>query len=202
MDLALEQAVEAKRQNEVPIGAIVVKEVAHPHEQTTPRRQFEVLGHGHNGVEAQADASAHAELQAMRSAAKLQGNWRLLNATLYSTLEPCPMCLAAAQAFRVQRVVYGAPDLRLGAIESYMPYMKLAPPHPYHPHLQADGGIRSAQSSELMKSFFRQRRKDSKNRNKAQITPPSSSSTTIQRRRRRRRRVIDFISRLRRRSRN
>jgi tRNA(adenine34) deaminase len=107
-------------------------------------------------MEATHDASAHAEMLAMRQAAKRIGNWRLLNSTLYSTLEPCPMCLAAAQAFRVEEIVYGAPDLRLGAIETYIQMLEYQ--HPIHNIDSVVPGILKEESANMMKSFFRQRR--------------------------------------------
>jgi tRNA(adenine34) deaminase len=148
MQMALNQARLAGEHDEVPIGAILV--------QRCPDGSFRVLSQARNSMEATHDASAHAEMLAMRQAAKRIGNWRLLNSTLYSTLEPCPMCLAAAQAFRVEEIVYGAPDLRLGAIETYM--QMLEHQHPIHNIDSVVPGILKEESANMMKSFFRQRR--------------------------------------------
>ena len=145
MRMALQQAKAARDKEEVPIVV-----------QRHPDGTFHVLSQAHNLVEAMHDASAHAELLAMRQAAKEIGNWRLLNSTLYSTLEPCPMCLAAAQAFRVEEIVYGAPDLRLGAVKSFV--RLLDHNHPIHTIEKVVPGILKDESAEMMKDFFRRRR--------------------------------------------
>jgi tRNA(adenine34) deaminase len=98
----------------------------------------------------------------MKAAASQLGNWRLLNATLFSTLEPCPMCLAAAQAFRCKSVVYGAPDLRLGAVKTHIQLLEMAK-HPYH-EVEAIGGVLEEESAALLREFFRARRKQSESR--------------------------------------
>ena len=159
MDLALIEARKAGAMGEVPIGAIVVQEVTE-NPSLSPgggSRLFDILSVGMNQVETKADASAHAELEAMRSAASSSGNWRLLNTTLYSTLEPCPMCLAAAQAFRVKEVAYGAPDIRLGAVETHIRLLDMAV-HPYHPSMEVVGGVRAAECAKIIKDFFKKRR--------------------------------------------
>ena len=148
MEMALAEATKAAQKDEVPIGALVVKDMG--------QKTYRILGRGGNRVETKWDASAHAEMQAMRQAARRAKNWRLLNTTLYSTLEPCPMCLAACQAFRVHSLVYGAPDLRLGAVETHI--RLLESPHPYHNLSSVVKGVRSNSSSQLMKNFFFQRR--------------------------------------------
>ena len=167
MGYALEEARVAGQMGEVPIGAIVVREL-HQGETAlssgnrqsqnttnTNTRQFELISTGRNLVETNTDASAHAELEAMKKAASRVGNWRLLNATLYSTLEPCPMCLAAAQAFRCKSVVYGAPDMRLGAVETHI--RLLDNKHPYH-DVEAIGGVLAEESAAMLRDFFRRRR--------------------------------------------
>lgn len=168
MRYALEEARVAGQMGEVPIGAIVVREIQPGREtvlssgnrssQTTTNtntRQFELISTGRNLVETNTDASAHAELEAMKKAASRVGNWRLLNATLYSTLEPCPMCLAAAQAFRCKSVVYGAPDMRLGAVETHIRLLENK--HPYH-DVEAIGGVLAEESAAMLRDFFRRRR--------------------------------------------
>jgi len=174
MDLAMKQARKAERKGEVPIGAVVVE-----------RRQdgsFRVLSQAYNSMESSMDASAHAELLALQRAAKRVHNWRLLNATLYSTLEPCPMCLAAAQAFRVSGLVYGAPDLRLGAVETHMrlldDYL-----HPSHRIEHVISGVMREESADLMRSFFRKRRKQpEKSQNKIGFgSKLSSMHSTVKR---------------------
>jgi tRNA(adenine34) deaminase len=164
MGYALEEARRAGKLGEVPIGAIVVREIQPGKSRVSPRqlqnitktREFELISTGRNLVETKTDASAHAELEAMKEAAYRVGNWRLLNATLYSTLEPCPMCLAAAQAFRCKSVVYGAPDMRLGAVETHI--RLLDNKHPYH-DIEAIGGVLEDESAAMLRDFFRRRRK-------------------------------------------
>jgi tRNA(adenine34) deaminase len=149
MNLALLQAQQAGEKGEVPIGALVV--------QRRESGDLIILSAAHNLVETRHDASSHAELLALRQAAKKIKNWRLLNTTLYTTLEPCPMCLSAAQAFRVSTIVYGAPDLRLGAIDTYIRLLDVR--HPIHNIDDVVPGILQEESSFLMRSFFRQRRR-------------------------------------------
>ena len=163
MGLALEQAREAgDKFGEVPIGAIVAEQQQQvdDNDDDSPKEiKVSILSYGQNQIETNHDASAHAEIQSLRSAARNIQNWRLLNATLYSTLEPCPMCLSAAQAFRVKRVVYGAPDLRLGAVETYMKLLDY--PHPFHgaDAMEVVGGVRAEEAKTLLVDFFRARRK-------------------------------------------
>jgi tRNA(adenine34) deaminase len=142
MRLALSEAEDAFRAGEVPIGAVLV-------------RDGQVLARARNRVEETNDASAHAEMLALRSAARALGSWRLDDATLYTTLEPCPMCLPALAAFRVDRVVYGARNTRLGAIESAM--SASTAPHPYHT-VDVEAGVLSEACSTLVRDFFRRRR--------------------------------------------
>jgi tRNA(adenine34) deaminase len=148
MSLALDQARHAGELGEVPVGAVIV--------QRDQDGNFVLLSEAHNLVERDFDASSHAELLAMRQAAKKMKNWRLLNTTLYTTLEPCPMCLSAAQAFRVTSIVYGAPDLRLGAIETHLKLLDIR--HPMHNIDTVVPGVLGNQSADMMRSFFRQRR--------------------------------------------
>jgi tRNA(adenine34) deaminase len=143
MRLALRHAQHAYREKEVPIGAVIVD------------NNGIVVAASRNRVESEFDATAHAELDCMRKAAKIKMNWRLSNLTLYSTLEPCAMCMGAMQAFRIDRVVYGAKDIRLGACGSWI---KIDENHPYH-KIQISGGVLSDESSNLLKSFFVNRRK-------------------------------------------
>ena len=181
MGFALEEARRAGQMGEVPIGAIVVREIqpasvlSSRQENTTNVREFELLSTGRNLVETNSDASAHAELEALKLAASRIGNWRLLNTTLYSTLEPCPMCLSAAQAFRCKSVVYGAPDMRLGAVETYIKL--LDEKHPYH-DVEAIGGILEEESADLLKNFFRRRR--TQRRKKASDFDNAATGTTAE----------------------
>ncbi|CAJ1947475.1 unnamed protein product [Cylindrotheca closterium] len=153
MELALKQAKKAWEKGEVPIGAVVVGR--------SEDGEFKVVSKAHNNVETEFDASAHAELLALRKAASKARNWRLTNTTLYTTLEPCPMCLAAAQAFRVSSIVYGAPDLRLGAIKTHMQLLEVD--HPYHTIEEVVPDVYSEESAAMLRSFFRARRQRSSN---------------------------------------
>lgn len=104
MDEALHCARQAEAQDEVPVGAVVLD------------AQGAIIGRGYNLRESEQDPTAHAELLALREAARTIGSWRLEGCTLIVTLEPCPMCLGASQQSRVERVVYGATDPKGGAI--------------------------------------------------------------------------------------
>lgn len=105
MRLALDEAQLAQSKGEVPIGAVVVKE-------------GRVIGRSHNQKETRRDPTAHAEILALQEAARSLGGWRLSGTTLYSTLEPCPMCAGALVQARVERLVYAAPDPKAGAVDS------------------------------------------------------------------------------------
>ncbi len=145
MALALDEARAAASRGEVPVGAVVV-------DDTTGT----ILARAGNAVEASHDATAHAELRAMRAAALSVKNWRLQDATLYCTLEPCVVCLGAAYAFRIPSVVYGAPDHRMGAAGSWIDLTRET--HPFHA-LDVRGGVCADESSKLLKDFFRERRR-------------------------------------------
>ena len=149
MEMALSEAKEAGQEGEVPIGAVLVEQLG-PYD-------YRVLAKGRNRIETDWDASAHAEMVALRSASKRIQNWRLLNTTLYSTLEPCPMCLAACQAFRIGSLVYGAPDLRLGAVETHIRLLDAK--HPAHNISDVVKDVSAEKSAELLKQFFKERRK-------------------------------------------
>ena len=160
MDEALRQAQLAFSKEEVPIGAIIVEEIINLNATGSKQeRTFRLISEAHNLVETNFDASAHAEMLALRKGAQILQNWRYpSNSTLYSTLEPCPMCLASAQAFRLDRIVYGAPDKRLGAIETHMNLMDVAK-HPYHDVKSVVGGVRAKECGTIMVNFFRERRR-------------------------------------------
>ena len=145
MAIALDEARAAASRGEVPVGAVVV-------DDTTGT----IIARAGNAVEASHDATAHAELRAMRAAAQSLQNWRLQDATLYCTLEPCVVCLGAAYAFRIPSVVYGAPDHRMGAAGSWLSLHTET--HPFHA-LNIRGGVCAEESSKLLKDFFRERRK-------------------------------------------
>ena len=142
MRAALELAAEARSRGEVPVGAVVVLDGA-------------VVGEGFNQPIAAHDPTAHAEIVAIRDAARRLGNYRLPSAELYVTIEPCQMCVGAMVHARIARVIYAAAEPRAGAIESAMQ----AHEHPSLNHrMQALGGVLADESRRLMQEFFRERR--------------------------------------------
>lgn len=146
MELALEEAKKAFSLGEVPVGAVLVVDQ-------------KVIAKAHNLVESLQDPSAHAELLVLRRAAGVLGNWRLLGATLYCTLEPCLMCAGGMIQGRVKRLVWGAPDLRQGAHGSLINV--LDHPHPIH-QLEVASGVLSGECGQLMRQFFRSVREKKK----------------------------------------
>ena len=142
MRAALEQALEAGRRGEVPVGAVVVVD-------------GEIVGAGFNQPIGGQDPTAHAEIVAMREAAKRLGNYRLMGATLYVTIEPCQMCVGAMVHARVARVVYGTREPKAGAIESAM----RAHEHPALNHrITATGGVLEEECRRVIHEFFREKR--------------------------------------------
>ena len=142
MRAALEQAEQAQRRGEVPVGSVVVLEGT-------------VVGEGFNQPIGSQDATAHAEVIAIRDAGQRLGNYRLSGATVYVTIEPCQMCVGAMIHARIARVVYGTPEPKAGAIESAM----RAHEHPSLNHrLAATGGVLEAECRAVMQEFFKSRR--------------------------------------------
>ena len=138
MRAALEHAQAGRKQREVPVGALVVLDGA-------------VIGEGFNQPIGAHDPSAHAEIVAMRAAARQIRNYRLTGATLYVTIEPCQMCVGAMVHARIARLVYGAPEPKAGAIESAM----RAHEHPALNHrIAVTGHVLEAECRELMQEFF------------------------------------------------
>jgi tRNA(adenine34) deaminase len=142
MRVALELAREAERVGEVPVGAVVVF-------------KGEVIGRGRNQPVELRDPSAHAEMIALREAARVIGNYRLEGATLYSTLEPCVMCAGALVAARVERLVFGARDLRFGGVRSKF---RIADSEILNHQVEIIEGVMGAECAELMQKFFSSRR--------------------------------------------
>jgi tRNA(adenine34) deaminase len=142
MRLALREAERALDHDDVPIGAVIV-------------RDGEVIGAAHNERELRADPTAHAELFALRDAARSLGNWRVLDSVLYVTLEPCAMCAGAIVLARVPRIVFGAWDPKAGAAGSVLDV--LAQPQLNH-RPQVQSGLLAESSSELLREFFAGRR--------------------------------------------
>ena len=139
---ALKEAEKGFAAGEVPVGAVLVLD-------------GQIIARASNRVEAHMDATSHAEALCIRMASAYLQNWRLLNTTLYTTLEPCSMCAGALLLSRVSRVVWGAPDLRHGAAGSWVDI--LTKNHPIH-NIEIRGGVLAEDSSVLLKKFFRQRR--------------------------------------------
>ncbi len=139
---ALVEARRALTEGEVPVGAVVVQD-------------GEVLGRGHNASIGQRDPTAHAEVLALREAALKAGNYRLPGATLYATVEPCPMCCGAALQARVARVVFGVADPKAGAAVSL--YRLLEDPRLNH-RAELLGGVLAEECGALLRAFFESRR--------------------------------------------
>jgi tRNA(adenine34) deaminase len=142
MRLALREAARAQGHDDVPIGAVLV-------------RSGEVLAAAHNERELRADPTAHAEILALRDAARVLGSWRLLDCTLYVTLEPCAMCAGALVLARVPRVVFGATDPKAGAAGSVLDV--LSEPHLNH-HPEVLAGVLAPDCGQLLSGFFAARR--------------------------------------------
>ena len=137
MRLALAEAQKALSSNEIPIGCVIVS-------------QNQIIGRGHNLTETLEDVTAHAEIQAITAAAQTVGGKYLPDATLYVTVEPCPMCAGAIGWAQINRIVYGAPDPKRG----YSTYA----PRVLHPKATVTAGVLEDECRELMQSFFRQKR--------------------------------------------
>jgi tRNA(adenine34) deaminase len=142
MRLALREAGHALEHADVPIGAVVVQD-------------GELVAAAHNERELRQDPTAHAELIALREAARVAGSWRVLDATMYVTLEPCAMCAGAIVLARVPRVVYGASDPKAGACGSVLDV--LSEPRLNH-RPEVAGGLLAEECGDLLSGFFASRR--------------------------------------------
>ena len=143
MDLALEEARKAEAQGEVPVGAVIVDAAGN------------VIARGFNQPISTHDPTAHAEILAMREAARIVGNYRLTGLTLYCTMEPCVMCAGAIVHARIQRLIYGAADPRAGAAGSI--YNIVADPRLNH-QVSVVSGVREIECRKLVQRFFENRR--------------------------------------------
>jgi len=143
MQQALQLARRAEEEGEVPVGAVLVL-------------GGKVIGEGWNRPIAAHDPTAHAEIQALRAAARNVGNYRLPGTTLYVTLEPCPMCAGAIVHARVARLVFGATDPRSGAAGSV--FDLLPSDARFNHRTECEGGVEAEASASLLKAFFRARR--------------------------------------------
>ena len=142
MRMALEQAAKSAAIGEVPIGAVLV------HEGT-------ILAQAHNHREAWQDPTAHAELIVIREGAKALGQWRLIDTTLYVTLEPCAMCLGAIVLARIPRLVFGAKDPKAGACGSVLDFA--SDPRLNH-RVEVVGGMLEEESQRVLTRFFKELR--------------------------------------------
>jgi tRNA(adenine34) deaminase len=140
---ALAEARIAAAEGEVPIGAVVVFEKR-------------IVGRGRNARERLRDPTAHAEVLALQEAARALGRWRLTGATIYATLEPCPMCAGALVNARVDRLVYSVPDPKAGAAGTLFDIVRDAR---LNHRVEVESGVLAAECGELLKEFFRSRRR-------------------------------------------
>ena len=142
MAQALQLARQAEAAGEVPVGAVVVHD-------------GQIIGRGSNAPISETDPTAHAEVEALREAARIVGNYRLPDTTLYVTLEPCPRCAGAMVHARVNRLVYGCADPRSGAAGSVF---NITAADDLNHRLEVTGGVREDECRELLQAFFRARR--------------------------------------------
>jgi len=142
MEIALEEANTGALEGEVPIGAVLTK-------------GEDIIARDHNRCIQLNDATAHAEILAIRKGGQVLGNYRLPETTLYVTVEPCPMCVGAITQGRVGRLVYGAPEDKTGAVSSK--FCLLNDPHLNH-RVEVTRGVLEKTCSEILQNFFRGRR--------------------------------------------
>jgi tRNA(adenine34) deaminase len=142
MRLALREAARAPEHDDIPVGAVVV-------------REGEVIGLGHNEREVRADPTAHAEMMAVREAAQALGSWRVLDSVLYVTLEPCAMCAGAIVLARIPRVVFGTSDPKAGAAGSVLDVLGEQRLN-HRPQIQS--GLLAEECADLLRAFFAERR--------------------------------------------
>lgn len=141
MRRALNLAKKAEDEAEVPVGAIVVQD-------------NKIIGEGFNLSISNCDPTAHAEIMAIRDACKKKNNYRLPDATLYVTLEPCPMCAGAIIHSRLAKVIYGARDIKSGALGGFMDLNE----HKWNHNIASTAGILEEECSSILKEFFKARR--------------------------------------------
>ncbi|EGR4118152.1 tRNA adenosine(34) deaminase TadA [Vibrio cholerae] len=146
MRRAIALATQAEAQGEVPVGAVLV-------------RDGEIIAEGWNGSITNHDATAHAEIEVIRKAGKALSNYRLLDTTLYVTLEPCPMCAGALLHSRVKRIVYGAPDLKAGAAGTVLDLFSSQAAYHY---ATVEKGLLEEECRAQLQAFFQRRRKEIK----------------------------------------
>ncbi len=145
---ALKQAWLACQKDEVPVGAVLV-------------HKGRVIARGYNQVELLKDATAHAEMLCLTAGSQALEDWRLLDTTLYCTIEPCAMCAGAMLLSRIKTLVWGAPDLRHGANGTWVDLFKEK--HPTHA-IEVRQGVYEGEAADLMRQFFEKRRNEKKDR--------------------------------------
>jgi tRNA(adenine34) deaminase len=145
MRLALREAVRATEHDDTPVGAVIVK-------------GSDVIATGRNERELRSDPTAHAELIALREAARALGSWRVLDCTLYVTLEPCAMCAGGIVLARIPRVVFGAYDPKAGAAGSVLDVLGVDGRGPLNHRPAVRGGLLGQECGDLLRSFFASRR--------------------------------------------
>lgn len=160
MRLAIEQAQQAAALGEVPVGAVIV-------------RRGQVLATGFNQPIAGHDPCAHAEIRAIRAAAALVGNYRLVDCELYVTLEPCAMCCGAIMHARIARVVYGARDPKTGACGSVVDLMS---ERRLNHHASVQGGVLGDVCAGVLSAFFAQRRRERNSAPRSDLTASDEAS--------------------------
>lgn len=144
MQAALQQAVAAAQIGEAPIGCVVVDHLS-----------GQIIGQAGNRREASHDPTGHAEIIALRQAAAARGHWRLTDATLVVTLEPCPMCAGALVNSRIPRLIYGCDDPKAGAVRTLY---NLCTDVRLNHRLEVHGGVLATQCGQVLSDFFRERR--------------------------------------------
>ena len=142
MKLAIKEAYKAEALDEVPVGCVIVKD-------------NKVIARGHNLRESKQDPTLHAEIVAIRKACKKLHNWRLEDTTIYITIEPCAMCAGTILWARCKKIVYGANDLKGGAITSSLKLFD-APNINHHPEIV--GGVLKEECADIIKSYFKKKR--------------------------------------------
>jgi tRNA(adenine34) deaminase len=155
MQKAFKLALKAEKNNEIPVGAVVVY-------------QGKIIGEGFNQSIMLNDPSAHAEMLAIRQAGEYLNNYRMLDCTLYVTLEPCPMCAGLLVHSRIKRLVYASPDYKTGSAGSTF---NLVSNEQLNHQVTVTGGILQVECSQLISDFFKRRRSEKKERRKSINTP-------------------------------
>ena len=154
MKLALEEAAKAKAKNEVPIGAVIVKD-------------GQVVGRGHNLTETSKDATAHAEINAIKDAARNLGGWRLTGCHMYVTIEPCSMCAGALVWSRIERLYYGAKDPKAGGCGSVINVVNC---QELNHQVEVYSGLLEEQCRSIVQEFFKELRNNKKKVKSEEVT--------------------------------